>query len=423
MSQSLPTTNKLVSEKKRDEEQVEWAYPTGKVNILLAYGFRPFFLLTPIYLTISILLWGLFWSGLLPLSFLENPLEWHLYEMLFGVTSAMMIGFILTAIPELYEGEIPIVGKVLLGLVALWLVGRISFWFMDWLGVYWVALTNIPLLLWVVILVAKPILQDPLRRQLSLAILFLVINGMQIWFFSAKIGWATTDPMAILKASVGVFMVLVLLAARRINMEAVNQWLDQNKIDDSYMARPPRYNVAIFSVALYTAVEFYYPNNSALSWLAFAAMAAILNTLNDFFLDEDPVFIRPFIWPLFSMLIMLAIGYGLIGWDYLVPEMYAINHFRHFLTIGSLGMAYFMVLIIVSHLHTGRDLVPSNWIGFGALLILIAAFLRGLGVPFIENSTSWIHMVSAVLWVLPFIGFLIIYGKWLKQPRSDGLPG
>ena len=418
-----PTNSKLVSTKKLTNEAVEWAYPQGKYPILLAYGFRPFFLLTPIYLTISILLWGLFWSGLLPLSFLENPLEWHLYEMLFGVTSAMMIGFILTAIPELYEGEKPIVGNTLLGLISLWVLGRVSFWFMDWLGVYMVAITNIPLIIWVVFLVAKPILQDALKRQLSLAILFLVISAMQIWFFVAKIGWLASEPMAILKASVGVFMVLVLLAARRINMEAVNHWLEQNKIDDSYMARPPRYNVAILSVALYTIIEFLYPNNSALSWLAFAVMAAVLNTLNDFFLDEDPVFIRPFIWPLFTMLVMMSLGYGLIGWDYLVPEVYAINHFRHLLTLGSLGMAYFMVLVIVSHLHTGRDFIPSNWIGFGALLILVATILRGIAIPFVGNIASWGYMLSSILWVLPFIGFLIIYGKWLQQPRADGLPG
>jgi len=415
--------SKLVSEEKIDKDVVEWSYPQGHVPILLAYGFRPFFLLAPFYLSLSILLWGLFWSGWLPLTFLSNPLEWHLYEMLFGVSSAMMIGFILTAVPELYKGEEPIVGNLLFGLVILWLLGRVSFWLIDWVGVYTVAIINIPLLFWVVFLVAKPILADPLRRQMSLAVLFIVINIMQVWFFMAKIGWVDTDPMAILKASVGVFMILVLLAARRINMEVVNHWLDQNKIDDAYIARPPRYNIAIFSLILYTLVEFLYPNNSALSWLAFAVMAAVLNTLNDFFLEKDPVFIRPFIWPLFSILVMLALGYGLIGWDYLIPEMYNINHFRHLITLGSLGMAYFMVLVIVAHLHTGRDLIPSPWIGVGAILILCASAIRGLVIPFVEASGSWAYLTSSLMWILPFVGFLMLYGKWLKQPRIDGLPG
>ncbi len=218
-------------------------------------------------------------------------------------------------------------------------------------------------------------------------------------------------------------MVLVLLAVRRINTEAINRWLDQQHIDAVYLARPPRYNMAIFAVVLYTVVEYFYPQNSALSWLALAAMAAILNTLNDFFLEEDPVFIRPFIWPLFMLLVMMAVGYGLIGWDHLTPEVYAINHFRHFLTMGALGMAYFMVSVIVVHLHTGRQLITSRWIGLGALLILTGAILRSSGHLFWPEQQTMLIGLSALLWTAPFVGFLILYGKWLRQPRTDGLPG
>lgn len=416
------STQRLNSEKQLESDDFESAYPPGRFPVLLSYGFRPFFILAPLYLSISILLWTAFWTGWMPLKFLQDPYQWHLYEMLFGVTSAMMIGFILTAVPEMYEGESPVVGNTLLALILLWVVGRVAFWLVDWVGVGMVAITNIPLLIWVVILVGKPIIKDPLRRQLSLVVLFLIIAAMQVWFFLAKLQWVASDPNAILKASVGAFMVLVLLAVRRINTEAINRWLDQQHIDAVYLARPPRYNMAIFAVVLYTVVEYFYPQNSALSWLALAAMAAILNTLNDFFLEEDPVFIRPFIWPLFMLLVMMAVGYGLIGWDHLTPEVYALNHFRHFLTMGALGMAYFMVLVIVAHLHTGRQLITSRWIGLGALLLLVGAVTRSLGSLLLDGQT-WFYGVSALLWTLPFIGFLLIYGKWLQQPRVDGLPG
>lgn len=421
MSES--STQRLSSEKSLADQAFLTAYPKGDFPVLLAYGFRPFFLLAPAYLVLSIFLWGGYWMGWISLGFLDNPLEWHLYEMLFGVTSAMMIGFILTAVPELYETEPPVVGGTLLGLVVLWIVGRISFWLMDWVSVYFVALTHLPLLAWVVILVAKPVLSDPLRRQYSLATLFLAINGMQAWFFAAKLGWVTTEPLAVLKASVGVFMVLVLLAARRINTEAINRWLEQNHIDAIYLARPPRYNMAIFTVLLYTLIAFLYPNNSALSWLAFAAMAAILNTLNDFFLEEDPVFLRPFIWPLFSLLVMMAIGYGMMGSHFLLVDNIAMSHIQHFLTMGALGMAYFMVLVIVTHLHTGRDFIPSRWVGLGALLILLGTFVRAAAPIVWPEYYSPLIGVAVLLWTLPFIGFLWLYGPWLRQPRADGLPG
>lgn len=422
----MPGTQRLNSEKQIENEAFYSVYPVEKAEgypVVFSYGFRPFFLLAPAYLVLSIVLWSLFWTGMLPISFFSNPLQWHLYEMLFGVTSAMMIGFILTAVPELYEGEEPIVGRTLVGLVALWLIGRISFWTMDWLGVWLVALTNIPLLLWVVVLVAKPILADPLRRQMSLAALFLVINAIQTWFFTAKLNLVTTDPMAVLKVSVGAFMVLVLLSVRRVNTEAVNRWLDQQKIDAVYLARAPRYNLAVFSVTVFTVVEFFYPQNTTLGWLALAAMAAILNTLNDFFIDEDPIFIRPFIWPLFMLLVLMATGYGLIGWDYLQTEVYQLNNFRHILTMGALGMAYYMVLIIVAHLHTGRSFTRNRWIGIGALLLLAGTLIRALGSMFVPELSMTVIGLSTLLWTLPYIGFLVIFGKWLTQPREDGLPG
>lgn len=417
------STQRLSSEKSIADETFIAAYPKGNFPVLLSYGFRPFFILAPVYLIISIILWSGFWTGLISLPFLNNPLQWHVYEMLFGVTSAMMIGFILTVVPELYESEPPIVGKTLLALIIFWVIGRISFWFIDWLGIYIVALTNIPLLIWVVILVAKPILQDPLRRQLSLAILFVTISGMQTWFFVAQLNWVNSDPSAILKASIGVFMVLVLLATRRINTEAINRWLEQQQIDATYMARSPRYNIAIFTIIAYTLVEYFFPHNSSLSWLAFATMAAILNTLNDFFLEEDHVFLRPFIWPLFMLLVLMAIGYGMIGWDHLKIEMYALNHFRHFLTMGALGMAYYMVLVIVTHLHTGRNFIPTIWVGLGAFLIIAGTLLRSIGHLFLPEQNQLIIALSTLLWIAPFIGFLALYRGWLLKPRIDGLPG
>lgn len=422
----MPGIQKLNSEKKREDERFLLSYPQDKIErlpIILHYGFRPFFLMAPAYLITSVLLWGAFWTGLLPLSFLNNPLEWHLYEMLFGVTSAMMIGFILTAVPELYEQEAPIVGKTLFYLAALWLLGRLSFWLIDWLGVAWVAITNIPLLIWVVFLVAKPIINDPLRRQLSLAILFLIISGLQILFFASKLNWLSLDGMTLLKSSLGAFMILVLLAARRINTEAINRWLEQQQIDDVYLARPPRYNLAVLTVATYSIMAFLFPQNSALTWLAFAAMAAILNTLNDFFIDEDPVFIRPFIWPLFMLLIMMALGYGFIAWDHLNPDIYQLNHLRHLLTMGALGMAYYMVLVIVSHLHTGRRFISNQWIGIGAFLIILGSLTRAFGPMLFPEQQASLIGLSALIWVMPFLMYLKLYSKWLLSPRADGLPG
>lgn len=52
-------------------------------------------------------------------------LNWHAHEMLFGYTSAALAGYMLTAIPN-WTGRLPVSGLPLLGLVAVWLTGRLT---------------------------------------------------------------------------------------------------------------------------------------------------------------------------------------------------------------------------------------------------------------------------------------------------------
>ncbi len=393
-----------------------------RLQVVLAYGFRPMFILLPAYLALSIILWGLVWSGNWPFPFLQNPLNWHIYEMIFGAASAGIIGFVLTAVPEFYSDVKPISGRTLLWLCLLWVIGRLAFWMIDLTGAGIVALTNLPLLLWLILLTAGPILTDPLRRHVSLAVVLTGILIIQCWFFLASTGLLEHDPMAILKVSLGAFIVLILLALRRINTGAINKYLDQNDIDETFVARPPLYNIAILCVTLYTLVEYLMPFSPILGWLGLAAMAAILNTLNDFFMDETPIVFKPIVYPLILVLILMAAGYGLMGFDYLYDGLYGINHFRHFLTTGVFGLSFYTVMVIVAFIHTGRDLPTNPWIDVGVWLIVIATLLRSL-IPFFIEHANLLYLGSALLWGAAFLLYLKLSYRVLTTPRADGLPG
>ncbi len=397
-------------------------YPQGNFHPLLAYAFRPLFILLPAYIAISIILWGFIWSGSLNIPFMTNIMAWHIYEMMFGVASAGIIGFILTAVPEMYDGVTPVTGKTVLGITALWLLGRIAFWMVDIIGIYTVAAIHIPLLLWVTVLVARPVLGDPLQRNVSLALMFLAIVVLQCWFFASMAGLVTSDFMSILKVSLGAFMVLELLVLRRIATEAINELLEQDNIDDTFIARPPAYNIAIFTVLLFTIIEFFYPQNTMLAWLGFAAAAAILNTLNDYFLDDSNIVFKPFVYPLMLILIFMAAGYGMMGFDYLYDDLYGINHFRHFLTTGVFGLSFLMVMIIVGTIHTGRELHSDKWINLSIALIVIATLIRTC-IPFMPDHSMTMYTASALIWAIPFIIYLVRFYPLLSQPRADGLPG
>ena len=130
---------------------------------VLAYGFRPFLLILPWYIVVNILLWSLVFSGVISFSLIKNPLNWHIYELLFGVGFGGILAFMITALPEMYPGVVPIVNKKLLAIVIVWALGRIGFWCIDFLGIEIVALLNLSLSFWLIGWIFKPVILDKLQ--------------------------------------------------------------------------------------------------------------------------------------------------------------------------------------------------------------------------------------------------------------------
>jgi len=402
------------------------SYPEGDVPIYLAYGFRPAFLLMAPYMILSIVLWGLYYSGYITLPFIGDTLSWHIYEMLFGVGFLGMAAFIFTGAPELYPGTVPIVGNTLKNLMLLWIAARVSFWLMDIITPYPSAILNIAMYAWLTAMVAKPIFKDPAKRHVSIAYGFVAVQVAQIWFYLSVFGLVATPSLEILKISLAVFLVLILLAVRRVNIEAVNEIIElEEKNEEIFFARPPAYNLTMFMIALFAAVEFFYPTNRVLGWIALGVASASLAILNDFIAyDEENILGKRLIRALITVPVLISIGYGLIGYNYLTGMHYNNGDFIHVLTSGAWTLSFYLVMIVVTIVHTGRDISKerNNWVCFSIFLILAATVLR-TAVAFYPEYATTLYMSSALIWSLPFIIYIAIYFKWLLSPRADGLPG
>src|SRR5579872_4419162 len=92
---------------------------------IFSYGFRPFFFFGSIYAALAVMVWLPVFHGHFELVNAFAPRDWHVHEMLFGYAAAVVTGFLLTAIPN-WTGRLPLQGKPLAALAALWIVGRVA---------------------------------------------------------------------------------------------------------------------------------------------------------------------------------------------------------------------------------------------------------------------------------------------------------
>lgn len=415
-----------MSETKQEEKlhaTNHYLYYSDEKNIppYLAYGFRPIFLLLAPYIAISMVLWGLVWSGMINIPFMQDLLTWHIYEMLYGLITAGVLAFLATGLPELFPGLVPLVGKRLKYLVILWLAGRVSFWLIDITGIYLTAILNLAMLGWI-IWFAKDAVFDKLQRHASIAYAVVALFIIEVWFFASMLGFVETQGIDILKVALGAIVVIVLLALRRVNMEAINELMEDKGIDDVFISRPPKTNLAIFMLIVFTIVEFFYPQNSALAWLGFGVGTAILGITSEYKLEDEFILNQPYVIYLASIYVLLSIGYIMMAWDLLDANIDGINHFRHFITSGGIGLSYIVVMLIISWVHTGRKLTSNIYTHLMVLLIILATFMRAL-IPFFQEYMSELYLYSSLIWSIPFVIYMIQFSSFLIKPRADGIKG
>ncbi|HEX6734085.1 MAG TPA: NnrS family protein [Azonexus sp.] len=392
--------------------------PAAATHPLWLCGFRFFFLATALSAAGLIALWGAFLGHGLPLPLVAGgPLVWHAHELIFGFALAAVAGFALTAIPE-FTGTAAVPPRPVRWLAGLWLLGRAAFWLSGWLGkpaLLAAGLAHIGLVAVLVALLAPRLIKNPGRRHRSFLWGLLAYALLIAGFYAETL--AGGAPLRWLHATVGLLMVLIVLAMSRISMRIVNAALDER--DDAsgteYRARPPKRNLAIVCIAAYTAAEFAAPGARLGGWLALAAAAALCHLQSDWHVGRA-LFRR---WPLmlFAVYLLMAAGYGLIGYALLAGG--SLSAGRHLLTVGALGLAVYVVLNIAGRMHCGRPLDERRWVPLGAALLALAALLRA-AAAWPAAPGSLLLAGTGLCWLLPFIAYIWHMGALLSAPRTDG---
>lgn len=389
---------------------------------LFLCGFRPFFLLGAWFAALDMALWLAFLSGLAPLPGLPGgPFVWHVHELVLGFALAAVVGFLLTAVPEFTSSD-EFDARLTLGLLVAWIAARLAVAASGWIGIVPAALAQLGLLGLLAAHVAPRVWRDPARLHTgffwALAALWLVCAG---FYFDA---WRGGDAMRWLYAVIGVLMVLILLALSRISTRIVNEELDAlraagHDVGDEYRALPPRRNLAVTTIALYTLVEWIAPGEAVTGWLALAAAAAVLNMLNDW--HRGRVLLDRWVAMLYAVLVLMALGYATMGAAILF-DLGSVSGGRHLLAAGALSLAIYVAMSIAGRVHGGRKLDMRRWLPIGAALVVAAALTRAaasLGGPYAQLLLD----AAALMWLAAFANWALHFQRVLAGARDDGATG
>ena len=150
-----------------------------RLQVLLSYGFRPFFLGAALWGAIAIALWiAILTAGVsIPTRF--DPLIWHIHEMLFGFVMAAMAGFLLTVVAA-WTGRKPVSGARLGVLVALWLLGRLELLISQWSPVWFAITADVIFPLALTATIARELMAANKRRNFLILAPLLVLTAADL---------------------------------------------------------------------------------------------------------------------------------------------------------------------------------------------------------------------------------------------------
>ena len=382
---------------------------------LLAYGFRPFFLVAALFAALAVPLWLAAYTGAVAL---PTPLPaslWHGHEMLFGYGTAVLAGFLLTATPG-WSGRPPVKGAALAALAVIWLAGRLmSFAGGSVPGI--AAAIDLAFLPALAVAIAPALQAAPRRNLLFLPVLGLLVLANLAVQLDALDVLPGAGSMA-LRASLDLFVLLIGLVGGRIVPAFTASALAAR--DEAGRVRPfsARDRLAIGSLATLLLADL-----AGLSQIAgvVALAAALFNGWRLTGWGGSRSLRQPILWVLHLGYAWLVAGLawkGLADLTGFVPPADAL----HGLAIGAVGTMTLAVMSRATLGHTGRPLQAPRLIVVSYLLVSAAAIVR-LAAALAPALALPLLVLSGALWSLAFAAFAIRLGPALLQPRADGRPG
>lgn len=377
--------------------------------VLFSYGFRPFFLGGAVWAVLAMALWIAAVSGHAQPGGDYGAANWHMHEMLFGFASAVLSGFLMTAVPN-WTGRMPLSGRPLMALAALWLIGRLALTFPP-AGAVWLGVLADALFLPVMAAVfAIEIIAGRKWRDLKVVGAVTVLALANLGFHLAALGGGDTGMAA--RLAISAYIVLIVIIGGRITPSFTRNWLARRGPGPL----PIPYNrfdtlVACASGATLAAWVLA-PESAAVAVLG--PVAAALNLARMLRWRGWRTWAEPLVLALHGGYAMLALGFAATGLSGL--GLLSTAGVLHVFAVGAIGGEMLAVMGRATRGHTGRALTASTLTGISYVAIWAAAVLRPLAE--FGDYDMLVHLAGGA-WMLGFGLYVLEYAPMLLRARKD----
>ncbi|PVB61498.1 NnrS family protein [Labrenzia sp. 011] len=381
--------------------------PPFRGPALFSYGFRPFFLAASVFAIAAIVIWMLVLDGSLTIAGPFTPTDWHVHEMLFGYASAVIAGFLFTAIPN-WTGRMPKRGWPLAILVALWIAGRLACAGLFGAGAVVVMLIDAGFLAAIVAMVVVEIVAGRNWRNLMVVVPVLLLFGANLLFHVEALNQGSADIGRRLGLAVVIF--LITLIGGRIIPSFTRNWLV--KRDPAHLPAPAsRFDaVCLVAGAIALLTWSFHPEGPAAG--AVLLIAAVLHLTRLSRWQGARTGPSP-------LLLMLHVAYGFVPFGLAADAAASVGLLPvavgvHLLGIGAIGGMTIAVMMRASLGHTGNALVAGPVLTAAAAMVFLAALIRVCfpDISFAGLTGLWI---AALLWAAGFALFLVRIGPYLAR--------
>ncbi|SEB17958.1 NnrS family protein [Variovorax sp. YR216] len=381
-----------------------------KAFALFELGFRPFYLLASVFAALSIPLWALQFSGILPHPYLAGPV-WHAHEMLFGFTLAVIVGFLFTAGRNWTSLPTP-TGWPLCGLAVLWVAARVLV-----LTPYAVAaaVANVAFPLAAAAALAVPFVRARNKRNYFFIALLVLLAFAAAFIHLTQLGLLAVPAWAGLQVALDVVLfVLAVMGGRVIPM-----FTNNGVPGASATRRPGVEKTALGAVLLLLVADALGVHGWPVA--AAAAVACVAHLWRWTLWQPWKTLRAPLVWVLHLAYVWVPVHLllrvlGEFGW--VAPSVAA-----HALMVGAAGGLIMGMMTRTAKGHTGRPLRADRYETTCYVLVLSAAVVR-VALPLLAPGQA-IHAIlcSAALWSAAFALYALRYWPVLSRPRIDGRPG